>query len=426
MTDTTPFDARDFVSNSQPGNIFDIVIVGAGLAGLTIARALAAGLGSAARIAVMCRDEQRANLPADSRATALSAASVRMLDRLGVWSNCERFSQSVSAIDITDSDLGAGIRPILLSYDNHAGNDEPASRIIPNAALQAALVCAVDSTPSITMMTHTEIAIFTAGADMVRIAVAPARVLQAKLLIAADGRNSPMREMAGIKTTGWSYPQTGITVTVNHERPHNARAAQHFLPGGPFAMLPLPGNQSCITWSDRNNVARRLLTLNDDDFLSELEQRAGGRLGAITLAGPRQSWPLEMFVARKFIAPRFALVGDAAHNVHPIAGQGLNLGLRDCAALAEVVVDTHRLGLDFALGDTLERYERWRRFDTTTSAASFDALNRMFSTEGPLRRAAREFGLNAINRLPNIKQLLVREAAGLSGDLPRLMRHEPN
>jgi 2-octaprenyl-6-methoxyphenol hydroxylase len=424
MINRLPFDATRFASHSE-AELYDIVIAGAGLAGLTMAKALASGLGRAARIAIVTRDDPNLSRGgADSRATALSAASVRMLERLEVWAECADAAEAVTAIDITDSALDAGVRPILLSYDNHAGHTEPASRIIPNAALQAALMRAVDRTPSITVISHSEIANFATEPERVSVALTSGQALQAKLLIAADGRSSPLREMAGIKTTGWSYAQTGITVTVGHDRPHNGHAVQHFLPGGPFAMLPLPGNRSCITWSERNDVARRLLALDDAAFLDELEQRAGGRLGALTLVGPRQSWPLEMFVARSFIAPRFALVGDAAHNVHPIAGQGLNLGLRDCAALAEVLVDTHRLGLDMALGGTLERYERWRRFDTTTSAASFDALNRLFSTDGPLRRAAREFGLGAINRLPALKHRLVSEAAGLTGDLPRLMRGE--
>ena len=417
MTNTTPFDI-------PADDRFEVVIAGAGFAGLALAKALASGFGTSARIALVTRDSvSPARGNADSRATALSAASVRMLDKLGVWANCSVSAQPVTAIDITDSPLHAGVRPILLSYDNHVGSDEPASHVIPNAALEAALTAAVATMPTISILPQTTVGAFSAGPEAVTVTLSPTRTLQAKLLVAADGRSSPLRQLAGIKTTGWSYPQTGITVTVRHDLPHGGHAVQHFLPGGPFAMLPLPGNRSCITWSEKNDEARRLVALDDAAFLGELEQRAGGRLGAIELDGPRQSWPLEMFMARSFIAPRFALVGDAAHNVHPIAGQGLNLGLRDCAALAEVLVDARRLGLDIASG-TLERYERWRRFDTMTSAASFDALNRLFSTDGALRRSAREFALGAINRLPGVKQRLVAEAAGTTGDLPRLLRGE--
>jgi 2-octaprenyl-6-methoxyphenol hydroxylase len=263
---------------------------------------------------------------------------------------------------------------------------------------------------------------FHAQTDTITVKLDDGRSLTARLLIAADGARSKLRDMAGIKTVNWGHDQIGITTTISHDRAHEGRAVQHFLPGGPFAMLPLIGNRTCITWSEEKQLAERLLALDDAAFLSEIEQRVGGRLGTIALDGPRQSWPLQTSMARAFIAPRFALVGDAAHNVHPIAGQGLNLGLRDVAALAEVVVDQARLGLDIGATHPLARYERWRRFDTTTSAAGFDALNRMFSTGGALPRAAREFGLGLINRMPGLKQRLVAEAAGTAGDLPKLLR----
>jgi len=421
---------------------FDIVVAGAGLAGLTMAKALSVGMPSA-RIALVMRERigsPPANL--DSRAVALSAASVRMFTGLGIWAVCGHDAQPVVAIDITDSSLRAGIRPILLSYDNAlrdvptvslngdpSSTPEAASQIIPNAALERALSAAIVACANVTILDGTTISSFDAGPNAISITLAAAgaatRAITAKLLIAADGRRSPLRAMAGIKTTGWPYNQTGITVTVRHDRPHNGRAVQHFLPGGPFAMLPLPGDRSNITWSEDADEAKRLMALDEAAFLDELERRAGGRLGAITLDGPRQSWPLDMFLARTFIAPRFALIADAAHGVHPIAGQGLNLGLRDVAALAEVLVDAHRCGLDIAHGTTLERYERWRRFDTVASAASFDAINRLFSTEGTLRRAAREVGLGLIDRLPALKSRLVAQAAGTTGDLPRLLRGQP-
>lgn len=425
MPDTTPFHQPTDAKNSN--NRFDVVIAGGGFAGLTLARALSGGLGPDARIALVRRDAARSSAAdgPDSRATALSAASVRMLDRLGVWPSCEAHAQPVTAIDITDSSLRAGIRPVLLSYDNILGGSEPASRIIANQALEAALAVAVAACPNVTIIEPASIAAFEARDDAMAMTLSDGVALQAKALIAADGRRSALRERAGIKTIGWPYAQAGITVRVRHDQPHGGRAVQHFLPGGPFAILPLPGGHtSCITWSEELNEARRLMALDDTAFIDELERRAGGRLGAITLDGPRQSWPLEMFIARAFAAPRFALVGDAAHNVHPIAGQGLNLGLRDCAALCEVLVDAHRAGLDLADGSTLERYERWRRFDTMAAAASFDALNRLFSTEGTLRRAAREVGLGLVNRLPGLKQRLVEQAAGVAGDLPRLLRGE--
>lgn len=417
MTETTTFE-------TTPSSRFDVVIAGGGFAGLTLAKALADGLGRNATIAVVTRETASAPRGPDSRATALSASSVRMLEKLGVWADCSAHSEPVTAIDITDSSLNAGVRPILLSYDNTIASNEPASRIIPNQQLEQALLASLANEPKVVFIDNATVTAFKAGAEATAITLSTGKALRAKLLVAADGRRSPLRDLAGIKTIGWSYPQTGITITVRHDRPHGGRAVQHFLPGGPFAMLPLPHQRSCITWSEQEAEATRLMALDDVSFLGELDRRAGGRLGIITLDGPRQSWPLAMMIARSFTAPRFALIGDAAHNVHPIAGQGLNLGLRDCAALAEVLVDTDRVGLDLAHGTTLDRYERWRRFDTMASAASFDALNRMFSTHGNLRRSAREFGLGVVNALPGLKQRLVAQAAGISGDLPRLLRGE--
>jgi 2-octaprenyl-6-methoxyphenol hydroxylase len=234
-----------------------------------------------------------------------------------------------------------------------------------------------------------------------------------------------LREAAGIKIVGWGYGQTGIVTTIAHSRPHGARAVQHFLPGGPFAILPLPENRSCITWSEDAAEAQRILALDDMAFLAEVEKRVGGRLGTLELAGPRQSWPLEMHLARSYVARRFVVIGDAAHGVHPIAGQGLNLAFRDVAALTEVLADAARLGLDLGNGEVLARYERWRRFDSAVSAATFDGLNRLFSNDWTLVRAARDFGLGLVDRMPGLKAFFVREAAGLSGELPRLLKGEP-
>jgi 2-octaprenyl-6-methoxyphenol hydroxylase len=222
----------------------------------------------------------------------------------------------------------------------------------------------------------------------------------------------------------WSYPQVGIVTTVRHAEPHHGRAVQHFLPAGPFAILPLTNNRSCITWTEKAEVARAILARDDAGFLAEVEKRFDYRLGAVTLAGPRASWPLDMHVARALVADRFALIGDAAHGVHPIAGQGLNLGLRDVAALTEVVADAARLGLDIGSAAVLERYERWRRLDAAVSAATFDALNRLFSNDSTLLRSARDFGLGLVERMPALKQLFVTEAAGLTGEVPKLLRGE--
>ena len=239
------------------------------------------------------------------------------------------------------------------------------------------------------------------------------------------GGASPLRQAAGIGIVRWSYPQAGIVTTVRLEQPHQGRAVQHFLPSGPFAILPLTGNRACITWTEDAARAREILALDDAGFLAEVEKRFGYRLGGVALAGPRASWPLDMHLARALVADRFALVGDAAHGVHPIAGQGLNLGLRDVAALTEVVADAARLGLDIGSLAVLERYERWRRLDSALSAATFDALNRLFSNDSTLLRSARDFGLGLVERMPALKQFFVAEAAGLTGEVPRLLRGEP-
>ena len=247
--------------------------------------------------------------------------------------------------------------------------------------------------------------------------LADGRALAAALVVAADGRSSPLREAAGIKVVGWSYPQTGIVTTVAHERPHEGVAVQHFLPAGPFAILPLRGDRSCITWTEDREEARRILALDDAAFLAEVDLRFGGRLGALSLAGPRGSWPLEMHLARSYVAHRFALVGDAAHGVHPIAGQGLTLALRDVAALAEVVGGGRA---------PRPRLRRRRAAPATSggagsallvSAAAFDGLNRLFSNDWTLLRTVRDAGLGIVDRLPAVKRMFVGEAAGLSGEL---------
>jgi 2-polyprenyl-6-methoxyphenol hydroxylase-like FAD-dependent oxidoreductase len=244
------------------------------------------------------------------------------------------------------------------------------------------------------------------------------------LPVAADGGRSRLRERAGIAVHGWSYGQSAIVTTLAHERDHHGRAEEHFLPGGPFAILPLRHNRSSIVWTEHSAEAERFVALPDAAFRDELEKRFGLHLGDITLAGPRRAYPLGLWVARSFIAERMALVGDAAHVIHPIAGQGLNMGLRDIAALAEAVVDAARLGLDPGDATVLERYQRWRRFDTMTMSVSTDVLNRLFSNRSDVLRLARDIGLGLVDRLPPLKRMFMREAAGLTGDVPKLLRGE--
>jgi 2-octaprenyl-6-methoxyphenol hydroxylase len=402
---------------------FDVVIGGGGSVGLALAAALADALGPGFTLALLDRGDWRDAAGRDLRASALSAGSKRLLTALGSWARLADFAEPVTAIDITDSRLGDAIRPILLSYDNTLSASEPASYIVENDRLRAALIAAVVDRPGITLLGGSAIQGFAAGAADVSIDLADA-TLRARLLIAADGRGSRLRANAGIKVLRWSYPQTGIVTSLAHSRPHQGRALQHFLPSGPFAILPLPQNRSCITWTEDAGEARRLLGLEAAAFSAELARRFDHRLGDIVALGARAAWPLEMQLARALTAERFALVGDAARVVHPIAGQGLNLGLRDVAALTEVIADAARLGLDIGSGLVLERYERWRRLDSALSAGTFDALNTLFSNDWTLLRTARDVGLALVDRLPALKQFFVAEAAGLTGEVPKLLRGE--
>ena len=254
--------------------------------------------------------------------------------------------------------------------------------------------------------------------------LADGSVIEASLLVAADGARSKLRERAGIATHGWDYDQSGIVVTVGHERDHHGRAEEHFLPAGPFAILPLTGQRSSLVWTEKRAEAARIVALSEDEFHGELEQRFGLHLGEIKALDKPRAFPLGYFVARSFIGERLALVGDAAHVIHPIAGQGLNMGLKDVAALAEVIVDAARLGMDLGQADVLDRYQRWRRFDTMAMGLATNSLNLLFSNKSTLLRTVRDIGLGLVDRAPPLKSLFIRQAAGLSGEVPRLLKGE--
>jgi 2-octaprenyl-6-methoxyphenol hydroxylase len=404
---------------------YGIIIAGGGPVGLTLACALTDALGPAYPLAVVDGAALGARRrSSDIRASAISAGSKQLLAALGIWPEIAPHAQEVVGVDITDAALGDAFRPVLVRYDNTIEDGEAATYIVENARLIDAIAGNVAQRPSIVLRGGCAALGFAADDHGVTVTMQDGSSLRANVLIAADGRNSRLREAAGIGVVGWTYKQVGIVTTVAHEKPHRARAMQHFLPAGPFAILPLAGNRAFITWTEEEQRGRAIVAMNDADFMAEAEQRFGFRLGAITLAGPRALWPLEMHLARAFVAARLALVGDAAHLVHPIAGQGLNLGLRDVAALTEVITDAARLGLDIGSGIVLGRYERWRRTDSALSAAAFDGLNRLFSSDWPLLRTVRGAGLGMVERLPILKQFFVAEAAGLTGEVPKLLRGE--
>jgi 2-octaprenyl-6-methoxyphenol hydroxylase len=401
----------------------DIAIAGGGAVGLALACALADALDGLSIAVIDPGAFGEGQAGGDVRASAISAGSRRLLAAIGAWAALAPHAEPVTAVDITDASLEDAFRPVLVSYDNTVEEGEPATFIVGNDQLNAAILEAAARRPGIARLEGAATG-FSAGAHAATLELADGCTLAAPLIVAADGRNSRLREAAGIGVVGWQYDQVGIVATVAHDKPHRSRAVQNFFPAGPFAILPLPGNRACVTWTEEAQRGRAIAALDDAGFLAEVEKRFGYRLGSIALAGPRGLWPLEMHLARALTADRLALVGDAAHLVHPIAGQGLNLGLRDVAALTEVVAEAARLGLDVGSAIVLERYARWRRTDAAMSAAAFDALNRLFSNDLTLLRTLRGAGLRLVDRMPALKQLLVTEAAGLTGELPRLLRGE--
>jgi 2-octaprenyl-6-methoxyphenol hydroxylase len=398
----------------------DIVIAGGGSAGLTAALAIRQG---APDLAIEVIDAKPPNTGRrDERASAIAAAARRMLEQLGIWERIEAEAQPILSMEITDSRTSDSVRPIFLTFDGSVSEGEPFAHMVANEPLTAALRDAAHAA-GITLTAPDSVERFKATERM-EIGLASGDTSQASLLIAADGIRSRLRALAGIKTVTWSYPQTAIVATVRHERPHDGVAVEHFLPGGPFAILPLKGNRSSLVWTERQADAKKLMTSDDFVFLVELERRFGHRLGAIELDGARASYPLGLILARDFVRPRFALLGDAAHGIHPIAGQGLNLGFRDAAALAETLVDSYRLGLDVGSLETLRRYETWRRDDTWQMGVMTDVLNRLFSNDFAPLRAMRDIGLGVVDRLPKLKRVFIGEAAGLGGELPKLLRGE--
>jgi 2-octaprenyl-6-methoxyphenol hydroxylase len=399
----------------------DLLIGGAGFAGLALAIALRQGLGDAFAVTVVDPALGVAQSK-DPRASAIAAAARRLFEAIDVWDAVAGNAQPILDMVVTDSKLDDAVRPTFLTFGGEVEEGEPFAHMIENRHLIDALVkrakeLGVDlRAGSVTGFEHTP--------NAIEVALADGEIISARLLVGADGARSKIRETANIATHGWNYDQSAIVCTVEHEREHNGRAEEHFLPAGPFAILPLTGKRSSIVWTENAREAERIIVLPDDEFLAELERRFGLQLGDLKASGARRAFPLGLFTAREFIAGRLALVGDAAHIIHPIAGQGLNMGLRDVAALAEAVADAARLGLDIGAPDVLERYQRWRRFDTMTMGVATDGLNRLFSNSNDVLRLARDVGLGLVERVPTLKRVFIREAAGFTGDVPKLLRGE--
>lgn len=395
---------------------YDVIVVGGGLVGPALALALA---GAGLRVAVLDRlaAPVRRDPGFDGRGYAVALASARVLGALQLWSGLEPLAQPIRDIRVSDGLPGLGP---LLHFDPTEIDQTRFGWIVEDRFLRRALLDAL-APAGVDHLAPAEVA---AIADTV-VTLTDGRTLGAPLVVAADGRRSPTARRAGIGYQGWDYDQTGLVAAIEHERTHDGVAWQSFFPGGPFAVLPLPGNRSSLVWSERSRRAAALAALPDADYAVELARRIGPRLGAIRLVGTRAAWPLGLSLASRYVAPRLALVGDAAHGVHPIAGQGLNLGLRDVAALAEVIVEAARRGEDIGALDVLTRYERWRRFDAASFALGMDALNRLFSTDLAPLRALRDLGLRAMSALAPARRAVMAEAAGQSGDTPRLLRGQP-
>src|SRR3989442_114389 len=398
----------------------DVLIAGAGFAGLSLAIALRQALGPSFSVAVV--DPALAAPEKDERASAIAAAARRLFETIGAWEAAAGRAQPILDMVVTDSRLGDAVRPVFLTFEGEVEPGEPFAHMVENRHLVAALNAKAGEVGVV--MRPTAVQNFETTRTQILAQLADGDTVAARLMVAADGARSNLRELAGIQTVGWSYGQSAIVTTVAHERDHHGRAEEHFLPAGPFAILPLQGNRASIVWTEESAEADRIVALADDAFHAELERRFGLRLGEIEVAGPRRAYPLGLSGARSFAADRLALVGDAAHVIHPIAGQGLNLGLRDVAALAELIVDAARLGLDPGAGDVLDRYQRWRRFDTMAMGVATDGLNRLFSNRSDVLRLVRDVGLGLVDRLPALKGLFIREAAGLTGEVPKLLRGE--
>ncbi len=397
----------------------ELIIVGGGLTGLSLAIACAA---AGIEVAVIDREDPAATLaePYDGRTTAIAHGSRQVLEGIGLWPLVAAESEPILEIRVAD-----GASPLFLHYDHRDLGTAPLGFIVENRVLRRALLERARALPSLLHLAPLAVERVERGAACVLAHLADGSTLKGELVAACDGRRSPLRQAAGIRALAWDYPQTGIVCTVGHALAHRGVAVEHFLPAGPFAILPMTGRRSSIVWTERAALAPAILALDAAGFHAELARRFGDFLGEIEVVGPRWSYPLALLHAERYVAPRLALVGDAAHVIHPIAGQGLNLGIRDIAALAELIVDARRLGLDIGNADILARYERWRRFDNLSLAVVTDGLNRLFSNTVPPVRLLRDLGLAVVDQLPPMKRLLMRHAMGTLGDLPRLARGEP-
>lgn len=400
--------------------VYDIAIVGGGLVGLTAALACAS---KGASVVILDRDDPARHLDAafDGRASAIAASSFRMYQHLGIANIIGDDAQPITDILISDGETGQAASPLTLHFDSRDVGGAPMGYMVENRRLRQALLQAAQDHAHINIIAPVTLSGFERGSKDAVLTLSGQEDISAALIVAADGRNSFCRRQAGIETSAIPYSQKAIVTTVAHEKPHLGVAHELFLPNGPFAILPLTGNRSSIVWTDTPRAVDAAMALPDEAFAGELARRFGDFLGEVKPCAPRWAYPLSLQLAENYTDTRLALIGDAAHAIHPIAGQGLNMGLRDAAALADVVGDALFTGLDVG-GASLETYAQWRNFDNSVLAGATDIFNRLFSNNIAPIKHARRLGLGMINRFKPARAMFIKEASGQTGDLPTLLR----
>ncbi len=395
---------------------FDVAIAGGGMAGMTLAVALArANL----NVAVIEKTPMSSQLESafDGRVSAIAEGSRRILDSAGAWEQMAPHAQPILDIRVSD-----GTAPFFLHYDHHEVGEQPFGYIVENRYIRNALHSAAADLAHLEIFDQAMLEGFERDSGGITLRLKDNPPIRCALLVGADGKNSAIRSLAGIKITEWNYRQTAIVCTIAHELPHHGLAQERFLPAGPFAVLPMRGNRSSLVWVEPDNRVQLYLDLPEEEFVQEITERVGDYLGIIRTEGRRFSYPLGLLHAKTYIGHRLVLVGDAAHTIHPIAGQGVNLGFRDVGVLVQLLTKQHALGFDIGAPELLAHYQRWRRFDNVTMLAVTDGLNRLFGINAVPVRLARGLGLWAVGKMPPIKRFFMRHAMGLVGDLPEAVR----
>ena len=399
-------------------NETDIIIIGGGMAGMTTA----IGMAMSGFDVTVVDHTPRGDMSAgefDGRSSALSYAPCQLFKALDIWKYLEDVAQPILEIRITD-----GPSPLHLHFDNESLGDGPLGNMVENRHTRLALFKRMDELDNITYLAPEKVVSFNKEPSNVSVTLDSGKVIEGKLLLGIDGRNSQVRKWAGFHLHGWGYGQTGIVCTIEHEHSHCGIAHERFLPSGPFAILPLTGNRSSIVWSEKDHLVDTIMGLSDRAFESELQRRVGDFLGKVSVVGGRFAYPLTLQYCDEFVSDRVTLVGDACHGMHPIAGQGLNLGLRDVAAIVEVVTDAARAGLDIGSVSVLEEYQQWRRVDNAALLSVTDVLTKLFSNDIAPIRHARDLGIAVVDQVEPLKNVFMQHARGTVGELPKLLQGE--